>query len=381
MPKPDIRLQLVEDAYRAAAGQIDWEHFTNHFSRFSTVKTCMVGHDDRFLEFNKSIWVNVDADYVDSFARHYYKISPWAGLVGALGELPHGGWCHHGVSLEQLQGTEFYEDWARPQGEMATGYGLSLVNEKNRHVSLLFNNSLSHMDEGQEIERVLLEIGDQIKRALELQRQLQGQQLRLNNYEHVLNQLHSAVIITDERGRTSFANRNAEALLRRGDVIRLDRSLDLKFIHSKNKQKVERNMMGLDEASKDLAPFLVSLDRPDGDQLTLFVSPIGFEPLEVRDLTSFWQAPRQFAWFFISLDQKPRSKMEIVMMAMQVSPAEAVLACSLLEDKSLQEYAEERQVSMHTARSQMRSLLGKTGCRRQAELVGKLNRLFSQING
>ncbi len=68
------------------------------------------------------------------------------------------------------------------------------------------------------------------------------------------------------------------------------------------------------------------------------------------------------------------------MMVLQVMPAEVELALALLQDKTLKEHAEAKGITKNTVRVQMQSLLNKTGCRRQAELVGKLNRLFAQIN-
>ena len=127
-------------------------------------------------------------------------------------------------------------------------------------------------------------------------------------------------------------------------------------------------------------PFSLRLERENGDVLALFVAPLVFEPLEGRETAGFWQVPRQFVWFFISLDKKPKSRIDIVMTLLRVSPAEAELALSLLQDKKQNEHAEERSISKYTVRNQMQSLLGKTGCRSQAELVGKLNRLFASFN-
>jgi DNA-binding CsgD family transcriptional regulator len=58
-----------------------------------------------------------------------------------------------------------------------------------------------------------------------------------------------------------------------------------------------------------------------------------------------------------------------------LTPAESGLANWLLTGRSINEYADERSVSIETARTQLKAILSKTGMRRQAELVAYMARL------
>lgn len=58
-----------------------------------------------------------------------------------------------------------------------------------------------------------------------------------------------------------------------------------------------------------------------------------------------------------------------------LTPAEARLACTLAEGKSLNEFAEDPQLSSHTVRSEMKAVLEKTDTHRQAALVKVLHSL------
>lgn len=58
-----------------------------------------------------------------------------------------------------------------------------------------------------------------------------------------------------------------------------------------------------------------------------------------------------------------------------LTPTEATLARWLMTGRSINEYADERGVSIQTARTQLKAVLSKTGMRRQAELVAYLARL------
>ena len=58
-----------------------------------------------------------------------------------------------------------------------------------------------------------------------------------------------------------------------------------------------------------------------------------------------------------------------------LSPAEARLALLLASGKTVKDFAAIQGCTWNTARSHLANLLGKTGCRRQVELVGLLQAL------
>jgi DNA-binding CsgD family transcriptional regulator len=63
---------------------------------------------------------------------------------------------------------------------------------------------------------------------------------------------------------------------------------------------------------------------------------------------------------------------QVFMQLYGLSPAEARLAQSLCQGQSVEEHAERFQVSVNTVRTQVRAILGKTGCARQQDLVRML---------
>lgn len=66
-------------------------------------------------------------------------------------------------------------------------------------------------------------------------------------------------------------------------------------------------------------------------------------------------------------DQVP--DMMIIAEHFSLTPAETRLVKQLIASKTLHQVAEEHQVSIHTVRSQLKSVLKKTGCHRQSELI------------
>lgn len=61
--------------------------------------------------------------------------------------------------------------------------------------------------------------------------------------------------------------------------------------------------------------------------------------------------------------------------AMGMSPAEARLAQALFEGRELAQYAQDANVAINTARTQLRHIFDKTGCRRQTDLLRLLHAL------
>jgi DNA-binding CsgD family transcriptional regulator len=65
----------------------------------------------------------------------------------------------------------------------------------------------------------------------------------------------------------------------------------------------------------------------------------------------------------------PAARVDAVAAAHGLTPAETLLLAQLAGGKTLREAAERRRISVHTARNQVKHILHKTDCRRQAELL------------
>ena len=63
-----------------------------------------------------------------------------------------------------------------------------------------------------------------------------------------------------------------------------------------------------------------------------------------------------------------------------LTPAEARVAVSLANGRTARETAQTFSISLHTVRSHIKSILGKTSCRSQNELVARINRGVASLN-
>lgn len=75
------------------------------------------------------------------------------------------------------------------------------------------------------------------------------------------------------------------------------------------------------------------------------------------------------------LDWRPLESASLVQRTFDLTPAETEVTTCLMEGRSLQEIAGQRGVRLSTIRSQIKSILSKTGVNRQIDLVRLIARL------
>ena len=95
-------------------------------------------------------------------------------------------------------------------------------------------------------------------------------------------------------------------------------------------------------------------------------------PLPQVSLGSGFAAPSACAAIFLSRPGKVHLPWCKVAVCYGLSYAEAKLATQLANGGSMEDAAERMGISIHTARTQLKSVFAKTGAKRQSELVAML---------
>ncbi len=115
---------------------------------------------------------------------------------------------------------------------------------------------------------------------------------------------------------------------------------------------------------------IVTVSRPSGGQpLVLIVRPL-------RTCAPDCAAACGRALVVIhELDWRPLESASLVQRTFDLTPAETEVTTCLMEGRSLQEIAGQRGVRLSTIRSQIKSILSKTGVNRQIDLVRLIARL------
>jgi len=170
-------------------------------------------------------------------------------------------------------------------------------------------------------------------------------------------------LVLNETGKVLAANPLIEALTG--------------FVRWRALDKVSLKDKGADQLLRDALATIGSESRPDvrsfpacdgeaGATMVVHVIPIR---LSARDIFL-----RCFAVLMLTPMTRPQAPpVELVQSLFDLTPAEARIARSLATGKTMTAIASEGGVSRETVRTQVRRVLTKTGCERQAEVVALLS--------
>ncbi|MCA0272582.1 MAG: helix-turn-helix transcriptional regulator [Proteobacteria bacterium] len=314
---------------------------------------------------------NFAPEYADSYFEYYGGICPWPA---ALGLVPVGATMSAGSLVPDpvLRQSEFYNDWVRPQDDIACGGGVTLARDTDRVV--VFTGNIRRKDADQLEKDFLRLIGlltPHLQQALDIGRLLAGRSFEDAAKAEV--DSGAALLVLSASGRIIFANRQAEALIESGTIVGRDlrgRILLPAILHravtqslaelSGEKMPAPRSALLTDAHSRDWQVKIAALD-PRGQDHSPFGVLCGF-------------AGRCLLLTLASRTFDPEFGKRLVQ-ELALTEAEAAVALAMCEGLSLTEIADARRVSIHTIRNQVKSALSKTGSRRQVDLVRLVERL------
>ena len=179
--------------------------------------------------------------------------------------------------------------------------------------------------------------------------------------------MQSAALLVDQRGRVHFTNLRGERLLAECDgagmsgnqLVLSDRSAGAALQQWLDTSSVPQG--GVASAGRAV----VTAQRPSGK------AAYRIEILPVP--RSCATAAGSFGPTSLLLISDPSEtagqRLRLVRTDFDLTPAEAALAVAVADGETLRQCADRRGVTIGTVRSQMKQVLGKTGCRRQADLV------------
>ena len=377
-----VRDRLLDRIYAAASGEGGWQDVLEvyagayGFGKFSLIYFDRVLSDAPVLCHR-----NFEESFVASYLEHYAAINAYN--TPALFALPaQVFWGSSVVSDEALRKSPYFNEWLKPQDAAGHALGVKLHNEGDRVFLLSCNLDSGHDDETLELFALQESLFPHLKRAFEMQRRLEGLQLRSAALEHTLDQLRCAVFLIDGALAVHHANRRAEALLRSGELLRLSRSGHLQFRSQSDQTAVTGDVARIATGTTAAAPLFVRLQGALPGRVVAFVSPLALDDRErAWPPKDPWRARGCFAMFLIDLDAEPKTTEQQVAAALGLTLAEARLAVAFAQGASLGEYAERRGLSLNTVRTQMKSLMSKTGRARQSLVMRDIVNILTPTGG
>ena len=224
----------------------------------------------------------------------------------------------------------------------------------------------SHYEYTSNAESFLYWLAPHLSQVIQLQDHFW--KLQQQNYllAQSLNFLRTAALIVDAQAQLIWCNAAAEYCIARSDTL-ARRGQKLIFHQQHNHQLFRSNLSEALTLGGGLR-YLMTLTGADGD-VELLLAPLASNwPLDTDFM--YPKGPRALLYFngarSISLDAAD------IQQLFGLTATEARIAVALAEGRTLADYAKDGQVTIGTARIQLKSIFSKLNISRQAQLVQKL---------
>lgn len=356
--------------YDAAASDGDWSHCLELLKR---------GLNAEFFQANLQISgcpaapLGGGSDLPEPVRQLYYSEwydkDPWAAAAVSA---PHNVVVRGDklCSDKEFLGSEMYNELLRPTVDLRHVMGMIMdVEDGFLVLGLLRTRDRANFTDHE--GRVLARLLPHLSRAVGLARRLAQPDEGANLAASVLDQLAFGVVVADRLTRPLLVNRAAMAMIEEEDGLWLPHGRVVRgAIVAETRRLHELVRLVADNGPRHPGG-AVGFSRPSGrPAYHVVVSPVP------TGVAQGWPAGRALALLLIedpALVPMPRWRVLQDLFAM--SGTECDLAERLATGATLEQIAEQRGVRMTTLRTQLRSVLLKTGTDRQATLLQLLARL------
>jgi DNA-binding CsgD family transcriptional regulator/PAS domain-containing protein len=363
--------RLLTALYSAPARPEMWNLFLKELATVSGVnKAALIAHDipknDHRMLATLGACIK-DKDHIRRYEDVYCRFDQWTVRFlqsTEIGKVVQGEEIWPGREL--LKST-FYNEFLKEVDvcRMAC-VGVALPPRSFECLSLYRGPSEEEFDREQLTALEL--VTPHLQTALYTRRKLLELESRVCDMETALDHLHTALVLVDPTAKVLFANRKARAMVDRRDGLVFCRGeLIAQDVSARATLRAIMAAAIGGSIEKD-KPGAMLISRPIKKPLQIVAVPCPPETLSMPG--------RAAAVVFITdPEQGPTAQPEMLRLLYGLTRAEIKLAMLLLDGKSLSEAAELNNVGRETVRSQLKCIFGKTGTKRQSELIGLLARL------
>jgi PAS domain-containing protein/DNA-binding CsgD family transcriptional regulator len=309
----------------------------------------------------RGLLVSTAADFIN----YYHRLDPYRPMLESV---PAGRWVWVSECLpeSELRRDEWYNDYLLKAG-IDDGVGVRLFESASYTVVFGLSHGIDRAPFTEVGIAALEALFQPLDNAARLQVELHNLGWKSSVALRALDQLGAAVIIADSDGRVIQTNRAAERVLQRGDGLRI-RNGKLCALHVSESAGLETAVGAAAVEQKTAAAVgRMRVRRYDGRlPYVLTVAPLGV------GLTVYG---RPLAMIVLTDPDECRPSERDLAAFFRLSPAESRLAVALLAGKKLSGVAMEFGVQISTLRTQLSSILRKTGVTRQIDLIRLLSNL------
>lgn len=373
-------VELTSVLFAAALDQSHWQTFLTRLSTHSEmVSTHLYGYDLQTRFSLDPLNHGYDPAFMASYGEHYGRLNVWADGLGRapLGVPVTSAQC---FPEEDLFSTEFYNDWLVPQGDVRTGAGVVLARDSSRFFVLGGNMVQRHAHYEQDWIATLRQLAPHMRHALEIGRTLFDNAVHSELGDPAVTARGGAILALNAGRQVRYANAHALVLAEAGSWLRYDVFGRLRFVdpHADSAlQKALASLAGtrapvsfITRAQDRWGNFgVVRMGRLDSEKLGSI--PVGLPPGSSEPHLLVCLRPEATA---PALHAQLRAEYGM-------TESEIVVSVMVADGLTMEEIAQQRDVSLHTVRDQVKSSMRKLGVARQVGIVRAVSEMRHRIPG
>ncbi len=372
--------KLTNLIYAAVFDQERWQDVLNEITiATGGVRTHLFGFD---IPAGISLGLTAAGyapEFIDSYNEHYGALNAWAvgfasGAEGAV--TPSQVMC----PKEILFKTEFYNDWVRPQEDVAAGGGAMIFKDNTR--MLAFGGNIRLKDEEHLEAPWLRTVGlltPHLQQAFEISRTLAGTSLELDLLQKQTISAGSAVLLLAENAFLLYANQVGEQLLNGGGILRDDNAGRVSLTDPTASARLEEYLKHLHSEHLPVSAAFYCNGPTEDMKFICRIIPFSPDDHPVSPFPLVLGYRGTALLMTLSPVVQDTTVHNVFRTEHGLTEAETAVATGIADGFTTAELAELRSVSIHTIRNQLKSALAKTDSHRQIDLVRKIENAKSEL--
>lgn len=351
-------IALIDAAYASATEPGRWPDFVARVGDFLGGPAALRVISGDALDGRHLAASTFDPTFIDAYARHYAGLDPWIRR-DSLARAPVLVVDEELLTMAELDRTEFYADWMRPQdlrravrcrARLRADLSVDLVSLRPEQ-----RGPYSHPERS-----VLAALLPHLQRAVGIAERLGGLAVQAASLA-AFETLGAGILLVESDRRLVFANGHAERVLRAGEGLWVAGG---RLAAAPAVQDRLAAAIVAATGERGRAGAMLSVPRPRaGTPLSLAIGP-----LDPRDRPGLAARPTVLV-VLGAPEFTPGIGEEALRAHYDLTPAEARLVAALCAGETLADHAAASGTSLNTVKTHLKSVFGKMDETRQAGLV------------
>jgi DNA-binding CsgD family transcriptional regulator len=367
---------LISHLQQGSLDPVGWQNFVLELERnCGGAKASLHGVSDTLPNPILAVAGSFAPDFSASYLAHYHRLNPFMALSASL---PQAKVRISPTDLPDaaLRQTEFYQDWLRPQEDLALAVAVRTRPHENRSVVLSLNlRRRDGFEAALRAQQVLARLEPHLTHAFRVAEIVSALKIggtvvpQLRQGKEETSARTGGLVMLDDRLTLVWAE--AGALQQEGSVFQLDPFQRVRFRDGAVQNWVRTMVRATGRGERAAFPLIpsppLSLSMKSGWQIGLVGAADGLALSSPFFGRHGLARPRTL--FLLSLPRTSSIPTAALQARFGLTNAEAQIAFAIAQGLTTAEMAERRQVSLHTVRNQVRTVLTKMEARHRIDVA------------